>query len=312
MEPAGRKSGFATKKMVSLRCHQFIETLSNDPVVRGFAAFLLTGEAPSTPVLRQNDRQRITLSALHALAAGDSSEFSAVYEDIQRRRISEDSDWIFDNYLLFALACAAVSFSADRRFLANVLGQRRSIQPSTDDSFGRALESFLNDPKAEIESPLIFVAKQVSHSGPFKENSIRKTYRHAVRVLESKDESEFNRLISLAAVGFAFDCSSLGDTPASILVQSVRTRVRRVALGIFWTLLLLLTVAWGLLAYRYFAAEDTFSRNAEKIFTTGLAITPVAALLARKRIVRLITSALLRMVGLPSQHAGSGDSNRLE
>lgn len=296
--------------MVSLRHREFIGSLSNDPVVRGLAALLLSGAALPSPVPRQNDRQRITLLTLQALGNGDSGGFRTVYEDIQRRRLSEDADWIFDNYLLFVLACAAVRFNANRRFLLDVLGQRRSIQPSADDSIGRALESFLADPKAATEIPLIFVAKHVSQSGPYDESSIRRTYRHAVRILESSGESEFNRLIAVAAVDLAFDCSALSDTPASRFVQTMRARVQRIAAGAYWTLLLFVTGGWGFLAYRYFAAEDAFSRNIEKVFTVGLTITPVAAFLARKTLTQVIAAALLRALGIPPQRAGVDNQDR--
>lgn len=274
-------------------------SLSDDPVVRAFAAFLSDAPVAASDGARLDERQRLTIAAISALRAHDAATFRHVYDEIQRRRISEESDWIFDDYLMFCLSCGAVRFSLDPAFLHKALAQRRTIQGDTEKAVVGAMQLFLDKPDGPTDSPLVLVARELSGRIKYDEDTLRDSYREAVRWIAADAHSEFRRLIGCCAMDLTITRSSLSEASSAQFMRGFARRVSRVAHVTYWGLLGLTTAGWGVITWYYLFGEGTGAKLAEQFFSMSVVITPVAVLIARKVIVAFVERQLLRWWGYP-------------
>lgn len=293
--------------MVPVGRYELCGSLSDDPVVRAFAAFLSDAPAAPADAGRLDERQRLTIAAISALRAHDAAAFRQVYNEIQRRRISEESDWIFDDYLMFCLSCGAVRFGLDPAFLHKALAQRRTIQGDAEKAVVGGMQLFLDKPDGPTDSPLVLVARELSGRIEYDEETLRNSYREAVRWIAADARAEFRRLIGCCAMDLTITRSSLSEASSEQFMRGFARKVSRVAHVTYWGLLGLTTVGWGVITWYYLFGEGTGAKLAEQLFSMSVVITPFAVLFARNAIIAFVERQLFRWWGYPVP-AGPGAS----
>jgi hypothetical protein len=109
--------------MVSLEQRQTLADLAEaNPQLKSFQ-LLLAGENLAEADSRAGDvRQELLL----AISSNDSAEFKKAAGKIEHRRISADSDWCQDDYLLFLLLLGNERFGRPLKFLTSVIEARRN------------------------------------------------------------------------------------------------------------------------------------------------------------------------------------------
>lgn len=285
--------------MVPVGRYELRDSLSADPVVRAFAAFLSDAPAAPADAARLDERQRLTIAAISALRAQDAAAFRHVYDEIQRRRISEESDWIFDDYLMFCLSCGVVRFGLDPTFLQKALAQRRTIQGDAEKAVVGAMQLFLDKPDGPTDSPLVLVARELADRVKFDEGTLRDSYREAVRWIAADARAEFRRLIGCCAMDVTFTRSTLSEAASAQFMREFARKVSSIAHATYWGLLGLTTVGWGVITWYYLFGEGTGAKLAEQFFSMSVVITPVAVLLAKNVIVTFVERQMLNWSGCP-------------
>lgn len=276
-----------------------MQNLSADPVVRAFAHFLFDAADARHNAARLDERQRITLASMDALKARDGNAFKQVYNEIGRRQINDEADWIFDDYLMFCLACGAIRFGLNPGFVQKALAQRRRIQGDAEKAVVNPLEHFLEQPERQSSSPLAVVARETAGKSGFDEATLRDAYREAVRWIAAEDSNEFRRLIAHAAIDVAFARSALLDSAPAVFDRRFRQRVARVAQATYWMILLIAIGGWTTLAWYYVFGVGRAAELAEKIFSMSVVITPVAVFLGRKAVTGFVERMLFKFWGYP-------------
>lgn len=285
--------------MVSVERDILMQNLSADPVVRAFAHFLFDATDARRNTGRLDERQRITVASMDALKAKDAGAFKQVYDEIGRRQINDEADWIFDDYLMFCLACGAIRFGLNPNFVQKALAQRRRIQGDSEKVVVSPLEHFLEQPERQSSSPLSVVARETAGKSSFDEATLRDAYREAVRWTAAEDSNEFRRLIAYAAIDMAFARSALLDAAPAVFAKRFRQRVTRVAQVVYWMILLAAISGWTTLAWYYVFGVGRAAELAEKIFSMSIVITPVAVFLGRKAVTGFVERILFRLWGYP-------------
>jgi hypothetical protein len=108
--------------MVSLKHRQDLATLAEaDPRLKRFQLFLMGEHFPD----EDSKRGGVHEDLLSALAANDAAKFKEASKSIGQRRISIESDWCCDDYLLFLLLLGHQKFGRPLTFLPTVLEARR-------------------------------------------------------------------------------------------------------------------------------------------------------------------------------------------
>lgn len=108
--------------MVSLRQRQELAALSQADEHLKKLELLLNGE-PIPAV--DSEARGIREELLSAISANDSAQFKESAAKVGRRKISPESDWCLDDYLLFLLLLGNEKFGRPLTFLPGVIGVRR-------------------------------------------------------------------------------------------------------------------------------------------------------------------------------------------
>lgn len=284
--------------MVPVDRAAFYAALSPDPVVRALTGFLFDAATPRADMPGLSIRGQITVDALRALALGDRELFAKAYGEIRTRRISDDADWIYDDYLLFALCVGARRYSTDRDFLLQVLDQRRKVQGGPAER--ELIEEYVKllDASAQCTgSPVLIVGRFLAGDLGHAAKDFIPAYRRAISALARTDTSEFLRIVSVKAVDVVVECSPVSVAVPSVFWQNFERRSRQVAFAIYGLLCLVVALVWCYLGAHYLFGSGTAANVAEKLFSMSLVLAPSAVLFARNRVVHSVQRILIRFWG---------------
>jgi hypothetical protein len=170
--------------MVLIARQKLLTQLSEAPVVQAFAGYLLLDIVPRE-IPGSNERDRITIAALRSIAVAERSIFESAYAEIRRRQITDQADWIFDDYLMFALLTAALRFSANLEFVQKVLETRRTVQSGIEAEITDDLLHLAKQHRVDPPSPVVFVGCHFAGQVPADEKALKTVYRTATRLFHN-------------------------------------------------------------------------------------------------------------------------------
>ena len=279
--------------MVLIDRRELLSRLSQSPVVQAFAGYFLLGNTPPAEIPGTNERDRITIDMVRGIALSDRRIFEQAYLDIQRRQINEQADWIFDNYLMFALVVAGLKFDADLSFAQKALEARRAVQSGVEAEITDSLLHLAKQHRVDPPTPIVFVGRHFADRTDGDEQTLRSVYRTAVQLL-SDSPDDFVTIICMTAIDIVVASSPLIPEVPSLFWREFNRRVTFFASGLHTFASVVLIAAWSGALVHYFATE---SRLFEKLFTTGLLVFPAAFLWQRKRIIAVMRRLLVRAFG---------------
>lgn len=109
------------KKMVSITTRSnYIKRIKKDEYSNALVAFLLNDKLSKVTSI-SNNANDISKDALFAFQTGDQSLFSSLYEEISRRKPNKESEWVFNDILLFAIVLGVCKFEANKSWIDSVL-----------------------------------------------------------------------------------------------------------------------------------------------------------------------------------------------
>jgi len=284
--------------MVPLDRAAFIESLSADPVVRTFASVMFNGEAVPPQAVGLSARGRITLDALRSLVTGDQAFFGRAYAEIRTRRIADDADWVYDDYLIFSLCAGVRRFSGEPGFLRQVLDERRKIQTNAEDR--ELIDEFaklLDRGHKPAGSPVLVVGRFFADDLGHATEELVSAYQWAIKSLARPNAGEFSRIVSTKAVDVVIECLPISAAIPSVFLRHFEWRARQIAIGVHATLCGTALLVWCYLGGYYLFGSGTGADLAEKLFSMSLVIAPSAVLFARKTVVFAVQRFLTRFWG---------------
>lgn len=283
-------------QMVPVNRNEFRVELSDDPVVQGFADLILLGKLPSTTAAGLSQRGRITMQALHAIATGGSGEFAVAFQEISRRQITDDADWLYDDYLLFALIVGKRRFGADGQFLSKVLDQRRKVQGSHGRELLDDFEKLMSQDTA-AHSPVLLVGTFLSGQLGHRSDGLIAAYRLATSALFDPRASEFLRILAMRTVDLVVECSPMSDAIPAVFWRTFQCRATRIAQFTHFLLCVLVAFIWCYLGAYFLFGSGAIATWAEKLFGMSLVIAPSGVLLARRKVVCTLKFWIIRFWG---------------
>ena len=279
--------------MVLIVRRELLSRLSQSPVVQAFAGYFLLGKTPPAEIPGTNERDRITIEAIRSIALNDPQVFEPAYSDIQRRQINDQADWIFDDYLMFALITAGLKATTDLTFVQKALETRRALQSGLEAETTDALLHLAKQHKIDPPSPIVLVGRHFANQIDRDETTLRAVYSSATRLL-AESHDEFTNIICMTAVDIVIASSPLIPEIPSLFWREFNRRITFVASALHTFASVLLMAAWFGAVVHYFATDI---RLLEKLFTTGLLVFPAAFLWQRKRVVAVTRRLIIRIFG---------------
>jgi hypothetical protein len=279
--------------MVLVDRRSLLSRFSDSRVVQALAGYLLLGRAPQSDRAGSSERDRITIAAIRSIALNDRSTFEAAYHEIQRRQINAEADWIFDNYLLFALVTAGLKFSADLTFMQQALETRRVLQSGREAEVTDELLSLAKQHRIELPPPIVFVGEHLANAPTRDERALRGVYAAAMQLLAEWDD-EFMNIICMAAADVVVTSSPLIPEVPALFWRECNRRITIIASGVHTLASVILIAAWAAAIVHYLTTD---SKLLEKLFTAGLILFPAAFVWKRTLVVRKVRRIILRLIG---------------
>ena len=279
--------------MVLVNRRELLSGFSDSPVVQALAVHLLVGRDPHYDRSGLSERDRITVAAIQSIARNDRTLFEDAHGAIQRRQISEEADWIFDNYLLFALVTAGLRFSADLSFAQRALEARRAAQSGPEADLTEDLLNLAKRLRVESPSPVVFVSEHLAGAPVRDEQALRTVYAAASRLQAERDD-DFIRIICVAASDIIMASSPLIPEVPSLFWRECNRRVTALASGVHMIASVVVMSAWAAAVIHYIVGD---SQLLERLFAAGLLVFPATIVWKRAYIIQMLRRLMLRVLG---------------
>lgn len=242
--------------MVSLITRsEYFRQIEVDEYSTSLVAFLV-GQKISKPENISSNANDISKSALFALQNDDQSLFLELYEEISRRKPNNDSPWVFNDILLFAITLGVCSFKLNKKWMDNVLRIRLEHSQSESLLVAQTFADILNENliNKNNHQALMLVMKYFLGFPLGDENYVNSIYEQLVLKSFPYSKTPFLNLIYLKALDVIILSKGLIDLErqkaVDEFIKSFNSRVTLFA-TVLWISLFLIVLSFsiGFLVY---------------------------------------------------------------
>ncbi len=290
--------------MVSLADRQYLQQLGSDPYTRCLIAFLFDKSVSAGSYENGNTADDVAISALHAVQRNDPESFDRSYGEIKRRKPKRDSDWIYNDLLLFALTVGVARFDRESEWLLNVLQLRME---NTDVEKRLITQTLLDAVNSNFESidnskPLMIVIKHSLSLSLGSEEYVNSTYRELAESSFPRYDSVLLNIVCLRAIDLIVFHKRLGSMKwyqaTDAFLDSFMKRIQQLAWSL-WLLVFIIVGGATLYFWHYYLTLETDARGPIEAVLRLLPSLGVTGLLApvwklRKQIIDRFKLLLLR------------------
>ena len=244
--------------MVSLIARsEYIQQFESDEYSVALVDFLLNKEVSIDSNFTLSNANDATVYALYAIQKNNPNLFLEAYEQISHRKPKPDSDWIYNDILLFALTVGVCKFKLDEKWLLEILDLRAT---QTDDEKKLIAQTFIDALKENFDStnnylPLMLVIKDLLDLPPGDTLYVNSVYIELVQKKFPYSKAAFLNLISLKSLDIILIAKGVIDwerqKAMTEFINRYEQRIHQIA-TIPWGLLVIMIVglsAWFLYFY---------------------------------------------------------------
>lgn len=297
--------------MVSLADRsQYLREFGSDRYAQAFVDFLMGSKVSADESSSGETANDLGIKALRAIQEDDEASFDRVYERISGRRPRRDSDWLYNDLLLFALAVGVVKFESDAGWLRDALQTRIESTEGESQLIARTLLDVVNGNfnSTNNHGPLLTVTKHVLDMPLGPPQHVNSVYRHLTEAPFPYHESSFLNIISIRAMDAIVLSKELGDFERQMatdrFLDSFSVKIGQVSFGI-WAILLVALVTGSLcLGYLLWTAPEQKRGTFEIILALLplLGLPGVLSLVGKKQQIEAwLKRRLLRFFNYPVQ-----------
>lgn len=285
-----------------------------DAVASQLVRFLGGEHVKPLPAARRSNTRDLTVLLLNATQSGDQREAKALLDELARRKITDDSDWVYDNFLLFACVAASKRFGLDTPMLGDVCRKRMSVQTGEESAITRTFQSLLD---GQNDAPVRYLLLAFEVCGCVARPSdevLSAAYKQALGVLADEGSTVFRKLVAAVARDRVVALKGLDDPDLrrnqGLFIQTAARRTRIVANVLYWVLLALVSIAWASAVYLYLLGSERSSGLVEKLLSLGFVLAPIGVFRSRNEIAGWIERTLFFALGEAGHGIFIGEPNR--
>jgi len=254
--------------MVSLEARSgYLQEIKTDEYSTALVAFLLNDRLSKTESMSSNAND-ISKNALFALQTDNKRLFLELYEGISRRKPNQDSEWIYNDTLLFAMVFGVRKFALNKGWLDSVLKIRLEHTQNESLLVTQSFIDLLNDNliNKNNHQPLMLVMKYLLQLPLGDDVYINSIYWDLTQKNFPYSKASFLNIICLKAMDIIILSKGLTDLERQKAVEdfikTFNSRITTFATAI-WVALLLIVTTITVLFLLYFINAD--SQQAETI-----------------------------------------------
>lgn len=296
--------------MVSLISQStYIKQIESDESNKALVDFLYGRSLDISSKLSLSNANNILLYALNAIQKNDRNSFIEAHGNINHRQPNPDSDWIYNDILLFSLVLGVKKFELEKTPLLKILNTRSSQSDTEKELVTQTFEDVLKNNFESIDNyqPLMLVMKYYLDVSLGDEETINNTYLELVEREFPIFKAPFLNLISLKAINIILLSKNLIDWERQkaivSFIESYEKRTRQMA-TIIWLCCVIIVVilSFGFLNYYLTSSPqqaDVIARFLTILSVVGIgSLLPVVALInSRKKIIDKLSKPFHRFYG---------------
>lgn len=126
--------------MVSLIRSEYLSKINDNWKIKTFHEFVNEKNIELNSIATDNSIDDIFLSFVKSVANSNLSVFRIKYLEFSKRKPSEESPWLFDDFLLFVIIIGIIKFKIDKSWILEVVEKRSSKNAE----FNQINTTFLN------------------------------------------------------------------------------------------------------------------------------------------------------------------------
>lgn len=201
----------------------------------------------------------------------DSAAATSLYQKLATRQVRVDSEWIHNDYLVFALVCVVQKFQLDGKWVRQVLHNRPNADATQwliNKSFDNLLAGNYN--AKEDYHQISIVYQLITQQEQFDVERLHKMFAYLWRHSFPYFESEFLNVVSLRAIRAAFEAKGLTDIEQRFVAERFAhqflKRVSTISKALTYSIFILIIIAMSTGAIFY--AENKWVKGALAGLTT--------------------------------------------
>ena len=268
---------------------------------------MLNKEISIDSELNLSNANDVSMHALFAIKTNNRNFFLEAYEQISRRKAKPDSDWIFNDILMFAMTIGVCKFEIDNSWLLETLSIRNSYSEKQNKLSAQTFLDALNNNMESTNNclPLMIVIKHYLGLPLGSNQYVKSAYREILKMDFSHSKGAFLNLVYIKAFDeiliakglIDFDLQKARDEFIGIFTK----RNHQIANVLWWVLLIsMLFVSILFLSYylNVNAQEaDKINRVMAVLSLLGLSGIIVVPFVFKKKIIKTIEKQIYRFYG---------------
>lgn len=247
------------KKMVPVtEKSNYLQSFHDQPLLRCFISWLWDEAVPISDHLDNKNADDISILCMNSISRGDKNAFTEIYQIISKRKPNHDSDWIYNDILIFPIVCGVKKFGMPTEWIKNVVDAR-----STNDGESALVrQSYIDIINDSFQTKnclfcMVIVAAHARDNYGINEDSINAAYIDLSRKPFPYHKSHFLNIVALRSIDLMFLYKGMADT-AKIeesvkFCETFENKVHTISkyLGVYGTVITitvasLLIAKWGL------------------------------------------------------------------
>ncbi|MBF9239507.1 hypothetical protein I2I05_19090 [Hymenobacter sp. BT683] len=281
--------------MVSLEAKaDYWKPLRATPLVCFFIDFLDGQPMPPLGALDPADNEGAVKHLLTSVRDNDRTTAAALYLKLSTRRLRPDTEWVHNDYLVFALVCTVRKFQLDDGWLRQVI-RLRPVDENEKRLVNKTFENILagNHNAREDYHQISVVFRLMTDQGQPDAERLNKMVSHLWRHPFPWFESEFLTIVSMRAIRAAFEAKGLLNPEqrftADQFAERFLERVKRLSAVIAWAAFFGVVLLLVFLNVRY--ADNSIVKI---ILTVVTVLTLIGSLTDLRRLVATLTERSIR------------------
>lgn len=111
--------------MVSLERTEYLKTIEGNWKTKLFHDFIIEKKLDLSITHSSSTIEKIFASFIKSVSDNKKSDFIDIYSEFSKRKPSDDSPWIYDNYLIFIIVIGIIQFELDKAWILETLKIRQ-------------------------------------------------------------------------------------------------------------------------------------------------------------------------------------------
>ena len=260
--------------MVSLVTRsEYFRNLDSDKYTVALLDFLFGQEIEVDERISISNANDASVFAFHAIQDDDKKQFSEIYQEISLRKPKPDSDWIYNEILLFSFVLGVCKFGLDHQWLIEVL-ELRLLHSQKENKL--VAQTYLDVIAHNFENtnnfqPLMIVFRYFLENPVDDEKYINNVYRDLIRRTYPHYKSAFLNIMAIQAYDIIVISKGLVDLEQqknmAEFVKKFARRINQFA-NLLWLVLLIAVFAVSIWFLNfYLTTSPQQSETIDKILT---------------------------------------------